>query len=46
MNDFNYLTLSHYFLNEENLKYKIMDSKRKEDIINANKEKIEKNIIE
>ena len=39
MNDFNYLTLSHYFLNEENLKYKIMDSKRKEDIINANKEK-------
>ena len=38
VSDFNYLTLSHYFLNEERLKFKYFDSKRKEELLNAKKE--------
>ena len=36
---FNYLTLSHYFLNEEKFVLKHMDSKKIEELVNDNKEK-------
>ena len=36
---FNYLTLSHYFLREEDLKFKLMETKRQEDLINERREK-------
>ena len=36
---FNYLTLSHYFLREEELMFKLLDSKRQEELINEKKEK-------
>jgi hypothetical protein len=39
VDDFNYLTLSHYFLKEEELLFKLMDSKRQEEVINEKKEK-------
>ena len=39
MDKFNYMTLSHYFLNEEKLMSKFMDSKRQEELINNQKEK-------
>ena len=39
IDDFNYLTLSHYFLREEELLFKLMDSKRQEEVINEKKEK-------
>ena len=35
---FNYLTLSHYVLDEDKLNFKFFDSKRKEDILNMRKE--------
>ena len=38
IDEFNYLTLSHYFLQEDKLYYKFIDSKKKEDIINNIKE--------
>ena len=37
--DFNYLTLSHYFLEEDKLYFKFLDQKKKEEIINNRKEK-------
>ena len=39
IDEFNYLTLSHYFLKESNLYFKIIDKKRREEIINNIKEK-------
>ena len=38
MNDFNYMTLSHYFLDEDKLMSKFMDSRRQEELINNKKE--------
>ena len=39
IDEFNYLTLSHYFLNEQNLYYKFLDSNKKDEIFNNLKEK-------
>ena len=39
IDEFNYLTLSHYFINEQNLYYKLIDSRKKEEIVNNIKEK-------
>ena len=39
LKEFNYLALSHYFLNEDKLLLKFMDSKRQEELVNTNKEK-------
>ena len=38
MDKFNYMTLSHYFLNEDKLMTKFMDSKKQEELINNIKE--------
>jgi hypothetical protein len=39
IDEFNYLTLSYYFLNEEKLYFKFIDSKKREELKNNEKEK-------